>query len=79
MLFNLSQAADVSMCVLDMSGAVMRQLDRASQPAGWSSTWYFGHDTRGNLLSAGRYPVLITASNADGTATAGTMLMITAR
>jgi hypothetical protein len=78
-LFKLSHAANISICVLDSQGAVVRKMDRADQPAGWSSIWYFGHDERGNLLPAGRYPVLIVASDAEGSTTAETTLTIAAR
>jgi hypothetical protein len=77
--FKLSQAADVSICVLNSQGAVVRELDRPDRPAGWSSSSYFGHDVDGALLPVGRYPIIIVASNADGSATARTALTITSR
>jgi hypothetical protein len=76
-LFKLTQGADISICVLDSQGAVVRELDRPGQPAGWSSTWYFGQDSQGSLLRPGRYPIIVVASNAEGTATARTVLTVT--
>ena len=76
-LFKLSQEADITVCVLNSRGTTVRQLGRRDQPAGSPSYWYFGHDGRGRLLPAGRYPVLIVARNAQGTATAQTVLTIT--
>jgi hypothetical protein len=78
-LFKLSQRADIAICILSSQGTVLRQLDRPDQPAGWSSSWYFGHGSGGNLLPAGRYPVLIVASNSAGSTTAETELTITAQ
>jgi hypothetical protein len=75
-LFKLSQPADVAICVLDSHGAVQRELNRASDPAGWSSIWYFGHNTAGALLPAGTYPVVIAATNSSGSTVAQTKLTI---
>jgi hypothetical protein len=78
-MFKLSQPADIAICVMNSQGTVVRELDRAAQPAGWSSSWYLGHDSAGNLLPAGNYPILIVASNPAGTATADTQLTITSQ
>jgi hypothetical protein len=78
-MFKLSQPAHIGICVMSSRGTVLRELDPPAQSAGWSSTWYFGHDKAGNLLPAGNYPVLIVASNAAGTATADTQLTVTSQ
>jgi hypothetical protein len=65
--FQLSQSADVTICVLNSAGAVVRQLDEANDPAGWSSIWYLGYDTDGSLLPAGSYQVIVAAANSSGT------------
>ena len=77
--FKLSQRADVTICVLDSQGTAVRQLSTANLSAGWSTIWYFGYDDHSRLLTAGRYSILIAASNADGGATAKTTLSITGR
>jgi cell division septation protein DedD len=77
--FKLSQRANITVCILNGRGTAVRELHKRGQRAGWPSYWYFGHDTRGRLLAAGRYPVVIMASNAHGSATARTVLTITGR
>jgi hypothetical protein len=54
----------------------MRELNWPDQSAGWSSTWYFGHDSHGRLLRPGRYPIIVVASNAKDTATTRMTLTI---
>jgi hypothetical protein len=76
-LFKVSQEADTAICVVNSQGTVMRELDKTGQAAGWSSSWYFGHDKQGHPLPAGTYSVIIVASNAQGTATAQTTLTVT--
>jgi pyruvate/2-oxoglutarate dehydrogenase complex dihydrolipoamide acyltransferase (E2) component len=76
-LFKLSQPASISICVETQQGAVLRELDSPDQPAGWPSSWYFGHDSAGNLLPPGSYPVVIQAANRAGVSTAQTELTIT--
>ncbi len=75
-LFKLSQAASVTICVLSSQGAVLRQLNRPDSPAGWSSAWYLGHQTDGKLLPAGNYSVVIVANNSAGNAVAQTELTV---
>lgn len=77
--FDLSQAADVTICVLGSDGTVMRELAQPGLSAGWHSPWYYGHDSAGHLLPDGSYPVLIVASNSRGSATAEVMLTVTGR
>jgi hypothetical protein len=75
--FKLSQAADVSICVLNSHGAVVREIDRPGLPAGWFTRWYYGYDQHHQLLPSGLYQVMITASNAAGVATAQLGLTVT--
>lgn len=75
--FKLSQAADVSICVLNSQGHLVRELDRPGLHAGWAAQRYYGHDQRHRLLPAGRYHVLLMASNAKGSATAERGLTVT--
>jgi hypothetical protein len=75
--FKLSQAADVSICVLNSHGAVVREMDRPGLPAGWATRWYYGYDQHHRLLPAGSYQVMVTASNAAGVGTAQLGLTVT--
>jgi hypothetical protein len=77
--FKLSQAADVSICVLNSQGDLVRELDRPGLPAGWATQRYYGYDLHHRLLPAGRYQVLVMASNAKGSATAERGLIVTGR
>lgn len=75
--FGLSQAADVTICVLNSHGSVVRQLALPGLSAGEHTHRYAGRDTAGHLLAAGKYPVLIVASNSKGSATAEMTLTVT--
>jgi hypothetical protein len=76
--FTLSQSANVTICVLGSQGTVLQQISLPSRSAGRSTVWYYGHNRAGHLLPAGRYPVLVVASNAHGSATAEAVATITA-
>jgi hypothetical protein len=73
--FTLTQGADVTVCVLGSSGAVVRQLARPSQAAGPVTVSFYGF-AGGRPVPAGRYPVLVVASNAHGSTTAEAVLTI---
>jgi hypothetical protein len=75
--FDLSQAADVTICVLNSHGSVVRQLALPGLSAGQHARRYAGRDNAGHLLSAGKYPILIVASNSRGSATAEAVLTVT--
>lgn len=75
--FGLSQAADVTICVLNSHGGVVRQLALPGLSAGQHNRRYAGRDTAGHLLAAGKYPILIVASNSKGSATAELTLTVT--
>jgi hypothetical protein len=67
--FNLTKAADVTLCVLNGNGAVVRERYRPGHAAGTVTIQYYGYNDAGKRLSAGRYTMLIVASNPDGNAT----------
>jgi FlgD Ig-like domain len=73
--FTLTQAADITVCVLDAHGTVIRQMARPSTAAGPVKVSYYGFDA-GRPAPAGRYPVLVVASNAHGSSTAEAALTI---
>jgi hypothetical protein len=75
--FKVSEEAATTICVLDSNGAVQRRLDNTDQPAGWASSWYYGHGQQGKLLAPGVYTVVIVARNVSGTATAWTSVTVT--
>lgn len=75
--FDLSQAADVTICVLNSQGIVVRKLAAPRLSAGAHSSHYLGRDNAGHLLPNGRYPILIVASNSRGSGTAEVILTIT--
>lgn len=75
--FKLSQPADVSICVLNKQGAVVREIGQPRSAAGWVTHWYYGYDQHHRLLPAGRYQVMVVASNAKGIATAQLGLTVT--
>jgi hypothetical protein len=75
--FKLSQPADVSICVLNSLGRVVREINKPGSPAGWVTRWYFGYGQHRRLLPAGRYQVMVVASNAKGIATAQLGLTVT--
>jgi hypothetical protein len=77
--FKLSQAANASICVLNSHGNVVRELDRPGLPAGWAARWYYGYGQHHRLLPAGRYQVVVMASNATGSATEQLGLTLTGR
>ena len=74
-LFKLSQPANVAICVSDPA-SIRREIDRTNQPAGWSSTWYYGYDSHGQLLAPGNYQVVVIATNAVGTSSAQTAMTV---
>ena len=74
--FSLRQAADVTVLVLNPEGAVVRMLARPAQPAGTLAVRYYGFDGAGHREPAGKYQVLVVASNAHGSQTAQSPLQI---
>jgi ABC-type cobalt transport system substrate-binding protein len=76
--FMLSAAANVTVCILDDTGKVLRQISMPSRNAGQVSVNYYGRDDSRANLAPGSYSVLVVASNASGSATAESTLTITA-
>jgi hypothetical protein len=74
--FTLTRAADVTICVLGPDGSVLRLLSRPARAAGPVIIPYYGQGNDGRRLPAGRYPVLVVASNAGGSTTAEATLTI---
>ena len=68
--FQLNHAADVSICVLNGQGDVVRELDRPGLSAGWAAQRYYGYGRHHRLLPPGHYQVSVMASNATGSAAA---------
>jgi hypothetical protein len=66
--FRLPRAAQVSVCVLNRQGVVVRWLRRPDLAAGWATVRYYGYGPDG-LLPAGRYRILVKASAGTGTTT----------
>jgi hypothetical protein len=73
--FRLSHAAQVSVCVLNRQGVVVRHLRRPHLAAGWATVRYYGYGPHG-LLPAGRYRILVEASDVAGAATVRKRLTI---
>jgi hypothetical protein len=68
--FALTKRANVTVCVLDGSGAVVRQLAVPDHAAGPVAIPFYGYNGHGSRLPAGSYTILAVASNAHGSATA---------
>jgi hypothetical protein len=74
--FLLSQRANVTVCVLSSGGKVMRTVARPASTAGAHTIRYLVHKRANHGLAAGRYTVLIVASNASGSATSAVALTV---
>lgn len=74
--FALSQAANVTVCVLDAQGQVVREIAEPGRKAGSVSVKYFGWEDAGHPDPPGSYHVLVVASNASGSDTAETGLTV---
>src|SRR5258708_10577475 len=74
--FRLSQQADVTICVLDANGTVMATVARPGSAAGTVDVRYLLHMRANQALAAGRYTVLVVASNSGGSATAALALTV---
>jgi hypothetical protein len=76
--FTLSHAADVTICILNRSNAVVRQLAEPGRSAGAARAEYDGFNGSGRPLAAGLYTVLVVAASTQGSSTAETGLTISA-
>ncbi|MDQ2873992.1 MAG: hypothetical protein M3Y33_03910 [Actinomycetota bacterium] len=75
--FNLSQPADVTICILNANSAVVQQISKPGRAAGKVTVVYYGFDGTGHHIPAGAYTVLVVASNSQGSSTAEGSLTIT--
>ena len=76
--FNLSQEANVAVCVLNGDGIVMRTVARPGSRGGPDTIKYLVYNQLSHRLAAGHYTVLVVASNVSGSGDAATPLTITA-
>jgi hypothetical protein len=74
--FRLSKRANVTVCVLNANGKVMRTVARPGSAAGRLTIRYLVHKSANHGLAAGRYTVLVVASNANGSATSTATLTV---
>jgi len=75
--FDLSQKANVTVCVLNGNGIVTRTVARPGTRGGPDTIKYLVYKRLSHRLAAGHYTVLVVASNASGSGTAATPLTIT--
>ena len=74
--FRLSQPANITVCVLDAYGRVVRTVARPGSLPGQVTISYLEHDGGLQPLQAGHYTVLVVASNAGGSGTAAAQLSV---
>jgi hypothetical protein len=75
--FSLSQRANVTVCVLNSSGKIVRTVSRPASSAGEVTVTYLRYHLLSHRLLAGSYRVLVVASNASGSAARSAALTIT--
>jgi flagellar hook capping protein FlgD len=74
--FQLSQNANITVCVLNASGKVVRTIARPGTKAGVVTIRYLTYQRVGHSLAAGQYTVLVVASNSGGSASAAHSLTV---
>jgi hypothetical protein len=74
--FKLSQQANITVCVLNANGQVIRTVARPAAAPGSVTIRYLVHKRANHGLAAGHYTVLIVASNTHGSATAAAQLTV---
>ncbi len=74
--FQLSARANVTVCVLNANGRVVRTVARPGSRAGLVTFRYLVYQRVGHGLAAGHYTVLVVASNATGSASAAGRLSV---
>jgi hypothetical protein len=74
--FRIGQAASVAVLILRSDGTIARQITKPSHAAGQLWVPYYGYNGGGSRLPAGRYTVLVVASNASVSASAAATLTI---
>jgi FlgD Ig-like domain len=75
--FMLSQHADVTVCVLNSSGRIVRTMARPLARAGTNKVFYLAYRRAGHRLTAGHYTVLVVAANARGSSSRSAAVTIT--
>jgi len=74
--FNLAgDASQVTVSVLDASGAVVKTMTGGAMPAGEGSLAWDGTNNAGAALASGAYSFSVAAANASGASVAGTPLI----
>jgi len=74
--FSMSQRANVTVCVLNASGKIVRTVSRPASSAGQVNVSYLRYHILSHRLPAGSYRVLVIASNASGSAARSAALTI---
>lgn len=74
--FSLSEKANVTVCVLNANGTVVRTIARPGSAAGMAKIRYLVYRRAGHGLLAGRFTVLVVASNTTGSASASVPLTV---
>ncbi len=74
--FNLSQQANVTICVLNANGKVTRTVAKPGAAAGPVTIKYLLFQRVGHNLPAGQYTVVVVASNTNGSGSAAGALTI---
>ena len=76
---RMSQRANVTVCLLDAGGRIVRTVFKPATPAGQVTVSYLRHLRPSHRLPAGFYSVLVVASNAHGSAARSATLTVTTR
>ncbi len=74
--FSLSQRANVTVCVLNANGHVVRTVARPGTAAGSVTIRYLVHKSANHGLPSGHYTILIVASNTNGSGTGAVTLTV---
>ncbi|HEX9065041.1 MAG TPA: FlgD immunoglobulin-like domain containing protein, partial [Streptosporangiaceae bacterium] len=75
--FALSQPADVTICVLNGHGHVVRTMARPLAKAGTNTVAYLTYRRAGHQVTAGQYTVVVVAANSHGSSSRSAALTIT--
>jgi FlgD Ig-like domain len=76
--FSLNQGSDVTVLVVDQTGAVVRTIARPALAPGSHAIPYYGFNGSGHRVPSGQYQVVVVASNGHGSGTAQSSLAIDA-
>ena len=75
--FTLTRSADITVCVLNAHGALVRQLASPDHAAGKVSIGYWGYGKGGQRLRPALYRILVVASNTHGSVAAEAGVTVT--